>query len=218
MNSYRVLIPVALGLLAGVLNFLAVRGATAPLEIIAVSRPINFGEVLELKDLEKLAIRADDKLLSNAVPWSKCGDVVGRRVNRTLKEKEILFFRDALGELGEDISANLEPGYRSQMVVVKTTRIVPGLRVGETVVFVIKSADASPPGKLVSPARVGPFKVIGLTEDPDGPTTGPDRQSKVVVAVPKEATTAKEGTTLKEAQQLEAADQVLGVEIFRANR
>jgi hypothetical protein len=212
MNSYRVLVPVTLGLIAGGANLLTIRGLTAPLEVVTVSRSLKAGEELTPDCLEKLELRGDEKLLRSAVPWGKRGEVLGRRISRALDENEILLFRDVDEEVAGDVADLLQPGERSQTVPVRSDRIVHGLRVGHQVVFLTESAV------------VGPFRLVGLSTRPD-PDAGLGRRAamtrKVVVAVPGRPVAAPAAVASLEkvvsAAQLQE-DYVRGVEIDHAGR
>src|SRR5262245_7132697 len=136
--NYRILIPVGLGLFAAVANFFVLRAATAPIEVIVLAAEVKRGEVLTMDHFERVSMQADPQLVQAAVPWDKRGVLVGRKANRPLKKGELLFYRDAAQDPGDDVRASLQPGETTYTVKVSTDRLASNLRPGDQVGFLVR--------------------------------------------------------------------------------
>lgn len=220
MTARAILIPLALGLAAGLINFVVMRGATAPLELAAVKDDVKPGTELTEAMLEKVSVRADAKLFASAVPYSERGILIGARVGRALKAHEVVLFADVRQDFADDIRANLRAGEMGFTVPVRQNRITPSLKAGDEVGFLIVGDDATP-------RVVGPFRLVGFGERSDpfqGAAMGRLEARKVVVALP----VAKEGDldarvkalndAIRQSGSTEKTERVLGVEHYRAGK
>jgi hypothetical protein len=185
--TWRILVPLALGLGAGLLNFVLIRGATTPLELVAVSKEVKAGEELKEDMLEKVSVRAPRELLASALLWSERGTILKARVARTLKPRELILGPDVRHELSDDIKNQLRPGEFSWTIIVRPFRLAPGLRQGDQVLVRAGGIDSSLPVKVS-----GPYRFLGLGEHlvPFHPSAASrDEFVKVALAIP----TGKDG-------------------------
>src|SRR5262249_10135494 len=125
MKALRILIPLALGAAAGLINFFVMRSMTNTLDLVVVREEVR--QVTELTDamLDRESVGADVAIFRSAVPWSERGLLLRRRVNRTLGAREVVFFRDVRGG-GEEVRENLRSGEISLTVPVRLQRMAPG--------------------------------------------------------------------------------------------
>jgi hypothetical protein len=76
-SSRLVLVAVVLAILGGLAGVLAYREATGRVSVVAVARPVAFGQVIELADLRELQLPADTGLAT--LPWDQVDVIAGRR-------------------------------------------------------------------------------------------------------------------------------------------
>lgn len=170
-NWIRVLLPVGLGLLAGLLNFAAIHHKVAPETFVTVSRDIQFGEPLAEgeSDLQQLTLSGDvDLLKTSAVLWKDRYILLKKRAPRKLRKGDLLLFQDALQ------STELEPGDGEVSLPVSIERIpnVPRLLlVGEEIGFLVARPRSAPTSSSalpitsepdVDPEYVGPFRLLSV--------------------------------------------------------
>lgn len=220
MNSYRVIIPVALGLAGAAANFLAVRSATATAEIVVASRALDEGSELRPEHLTKVVVRADEALEVATVSADRLGDVVGRRLNRPLRAGEVLFYRD-VGDLADEVRANLLPGESTLTVLVPKERIALKLRGGDHVGFRLRGdqpakGNAPKPAAAPAPVRlVGPFRLVAIGKPHESKRS--DGPKAVVVAVNLADTKqADQARAVEEALRADPREErILTVEQYR---
>lgn len=180
MNKLAILIPIGLGIAAGVFNFLAVRSSIKPLELVAVNDAVKSGTPVTASMLTPLSVRADKDILRSAIPWDQRGVILGRKINREIMKNELILFTDV--RLTEsDVKQNLRDGEASLTVAVPAAKVVPGVRIGDDVVVLIQAGkgddDESPVAGKVGVRAVGPFRIIGFGE----PTGSGANEARVVV-------------------------------------
>jgi hypothetical protein len=178
--TWRILVPLALGLGAGLLNFVLIRGVTTPLELVAVSKEVKVGEELKEEMLEKVSVRAPRELLATAVLWSERGTIVRARVGRTLQKHELVLGPDVRHDLSDDIKNELRPGEACWTLLVRPDRLAPGLRLHDAVLIRAAGKDTNVPAETF-----GPFRFLGLGERslPFHSPTTVTRQEFIKVAV-----------------------------------
>lgn len=209
--TWRILVPLILAFAAGLLNFVVVNGLVAPLELLAVKEDVKVGTELREEMLERVYVRADRKLFASVVAYPDRGVVVGGRVARAIKAHEVLLFNDILLENSEDFRAALRPGEDTLTVAVRPSRIAPGLRAGDAIVFTMPA----PPGAgEIGLRRIGPFRFLGFGERPDqfqAAAFNRDETRKVVVANPAKLgdELARSIQMMQEAVKLALADSKL---------
>jgi hypothetical protein len=223
MKALRIVIPLALGAVAGLINFFVMRSMTSTLDLVVVREEVRQGTELTDAMLDKEPVRADVALFRSAVPWSERGLLLRRRVNRTIGAREVVFFRDVRGG-GEEVRENLRPGEISLTVPVRLQRMAPGIQPGDEVAFLVLAAPraGAPSGEDAQAARrVGPFRVLGMAElgDATRPLAyGEEPLRKLVVAVPDPGPTGKldaGARLLEEALRGRRAERVLAAEFYR---
>jgi hypothetical protein len=187
MNPLRVVLPIALGIAAAVLNIMVLRGSTAPLELTTVRSDVKAGTELTEDMLERLSVRADQQVFKSAVPYSERGTLLGRRVARTLGAGEVVLYADMHKLDEESISLYLMPGESTLTVPVKPSRIAQGLERGATVGIRVPVRPAGgiklPMGGAPLARRVlGPFRLLsrGTPADPTRSAALGDMQMAVV--------------------------------------
>jgi hypothetical protein len=188
MTALRVILPVVLGILAAVLNFMVLRGSTAPLEVTVVRSNLLVDTVLTEDMLERLQVRADATIFKSAPPYSERGLLLGRRLKRALEAGEILLYAD-LENLDEtNVRPYLKPGETTLTIPASSSRIAPGLRRGDSIGVIVTRMDEASHAKN-SPATptariLGPFRLLRL-----GPVSNTNRMPgeegmrQVIVAV-----------------------------------
>ncbi len=160
-------VPVALGVIAGVLYIAALRSGTKPIELVAIKSDagVKAGNELKAEDLTPVSIRADKTLLRSAVKWEDRGLVIGRKVNRPLLKDELVLFAD-VRQSAADFRQNLLAGEESRTVSVPLNRIVPGLRIGDDAQVILRTDIETETGKggSIGERSIGRYRVIGLGE------------------------------------------------------
>jgi len=215
------LIPLGPGAVAAVLYLMAVRSATATVDLTVVKTDVKAGTPLTEEMLGRLLVRADRDVFRTAVRYEDRGVLIGRPANRPLVEKEAVLLSDIRLSGTFDVRVNLRPGERSLTLAVKPANVVPGLRVGDEVEILLAGGDTSgPPGAADPVGRrvrtVGPFRVVGLGERPEamaGAFRSDDRQ--IAIAYTGDVAATREFTALERAYRQEGGAQVAGVEYAR---
>ena len=182
MTILRILIPVAIGLVAGIINYIVVQGTITPIELTAVKADISSGTEIDSADmLVKVEVRSDSTtILKSVVPWADRGAVIGRTVNRSLLANEVVLFSDIRGDV-EDPRARLLPGEATLTFTVSRSRLTPGLGPGDNVGLLVSlpAADAGQAERRV----VGPVRLLSMT-DPEQSYRNTGGRRRVTVAVP----------------------------------
>jgi hypothetical protein len=218
MTALRVLIPIILGVVAGLINYLVMRSVTTTLDLVAVKDEVKLGTELTPEMFDKVSLRADAKIFRSAVPWSDRGMLVRRRVNRPLRAGEVVLFADVRHEGGEDVRRNLRPGEASLTAVVPQKRMPPGIRPPDEVTFIL--APSTEGGEVTGPGRlVGPFRVVGLGDLTDPSLTGrmprDEGMRKVIVAIPATTPLPPSARALEEALRGRSTERIVALELYR---
>jgi hypothetical protein len=188
MSALRVILPVVLGIVAAVLNFLVIRGSTAPVELTVLSKEVKADTELTEEMLESKPIRADKEMIKSLVPYSDRGQVLGRRVTRQVVQGELLLLADVQNLDEQNIQLYLQPGEMSLTIPAK--RVARGLRRGDMVGVWVTVRPEPAPKKTVTlttsglTRALGPFRLLSVTTPVDpyrGAALGDGRL--VVVAV-----------------------------------
>jgi hypothetical protein len=166
MNALRVVLPIVLGIAAAVLNFMVLRGSTAPLELTAVRSEVKAGTELNEDMLERLSVRADQRVFKATVPYAERGTLLGRRVTRSLGAGEVVLYADMHKLDEEDINLYLKPGESTVTVPVKSSRIAKGLERGACVGILVARRPAGGTKLPVAGSAplahqmLGPFRLL----------------------------------------------------------
>src|SRR5579859_2593944 len=94
MKILRVVLPIVLGIVAGMLNLMVLRGSSAPLELAVINTDVKADTELTEDMVKAIPVRADKELLKSAVPYAERGLLLGRRVTRPLSAGEALMYAD----------------------------------------------------------------------------------------------------------------------------
>jgi hypothetical protein len=191
MNALRVVLPIVLGIAAAVLNFMVLRGSTAPLELTAVRLEVKAGTELNEDMLERVSVRADQQIFKSAVPHAERGLLLGRRVTRSLNAGEVVLYTDMHKLDEENISLYLKPGESTLTVPVKSSRIAKGLERGASVGILVAMRPAGgmklPVSGSAPLARqmLGPFRLLsrGTPTDPSRSASLGDVQMAIVAVM-----------------------------------
>ena len=173
MSAMRLLLPVVLGVVAAALNFMVLRGGTAPLELTTIRSDVKADTVLTDDMLEPLPVRADAGIFKSAVPYKQRGvALLNRRVNRAIGAGEALLFTDVRTLDEENFSLYLKPGESTLTVPVQVLRVSSGLQRGDSVGFLVAANPRNDPLRnlLKTPApamsarrMLGPFRLLSLS-------------------------------------------------------
>jgi hypothetical protein len=222
-NRIGLLIPVVIGVVAGALNFMAVRSAVTPIALVAAGRDLKAGSELTEDALTRVNLRADRTVVRSAVRWEERGILVGRRVNRAVNKDELIFFADAR-QAGGEAALNLRAGEASITVAVPPARVVPGVRVGDDVMVLLVREGVGLPAPPTEPRPgaesrlIGPFRVVGFGERSDpfqGGIPSREEMRQVVVAVRIDAAGVIQepaGKELEEALRKARGERVSAIE------
>ena len=169
MKMLRVVLPIVLGVLAGILNLMVLRGSSAPLEVAVVNTDVKADAELTEEMVKAMPVRADKELFKSAVPYAERGLLLGRRVVRPLSTGEVLLYADVHKLDEEDIRTYLKPGESTMTLPVKPTRIAPGLRRGDAVGVLVATRPAGGGATSMVPTSghsgrrmLGPFRLLSL--------------------------------------------------------
>jgi len=209
-NLIRVVIPLLLGLAAGIVNFVVVRGLATPKELVAAASELKAGaEITNVNDgnqLVKFTVRTEHKeLFKSAVPWERRGDLLHGRLTRDVTSGEAVLFTDVRAEGTDNIQSQLKPDEQSYTFRVLQSRIVTGLKIGDSVLIV--NYDEGTDSEIRKP--IGPYRVVGMTSSTVGSSSA-DEFRKISVAVPR----SNDSELKKLFSQLESANARTHVEFL----
>jgi Flp pilus assembly protein CpaB len=208
MTALRVILPVFLGVLAAILNFVVLRGNTAPLELIVLRTDVKADSELTEDMLERLSVRADKEVFKSAAPFSERGLLLGRRVTRSINAGEILLYADLHNLDEENIRLYLKPGETTLTIPVKASRVAPGLRRGDSVGVLVGARAAMTAMKTMMPASstassriLGPFRLLSL-----GTAVSDRRETRLLVVAIKPGADGRVDASVTALQDAIAAD------------
>jgi hypothetical protein len=212
-HSVRIIISLLLALVAGLINFVYVRGLATPRELVAANANLKpdteITDVTGTTQITKFTVRTDHKdLFKSAVPWAERGVLLHRKVTREISTGEAIFYTDVRTEGTDNVQAQLRPGEQSYTFVLRESRIAPGVKVGDAVVVVTTddlSTVSDPAASQGNRRVVGPYRVVGLVTNSTDPIRIQgiqDEFKKVSLAIP-----AKDQATLNKLSiQLDASN------------
>lgn len=152
--AVRLLIPLALGGLAAVINWIVLSTGKETMKFVTVSKPINVGETFDLEVADELLLpRSFSELSKSIVPYDDRGVLSGRVVRRRIEVGDPVFFADTdLGGqwLALDASEELFP------VSLDDVAVDPDLlRIGNEIRFRVSQVSGED-----GPQWVGPFRIV----------------------------------------------------------
>jgi len=161
----KLLIPLGLGILAAFVNYLILSSSTAKLDFVTVDKDVPRDSPIDLANLKKLSVpREFEGLRQTMVPWSERGVLSGKRVRRSIKPNDPVFYADTDFE-GDWL--DLKDGEKLFPVNIGELEFDPTLlRIGNNIQFRVSNY------KEAEPEWIGPYRVVAvgskLRNDQDG--------------------------------------------------
>lgn len=152
----KLLIPLALGVIAAGINYNLLSANTKPSEFVTVAQPLQVGEQFVLENAKKLLLpKKYEELSKTLVPWRDRGVLSGRVVRRNIAEDDPVFFADTdLGGEWLTLRANEE------LFPVELDNVAVDaqlLRIGNDIRFRVPATDGES-----EPPWVGPFRIVAV--------------------------------------------------------
>ena len=169
-----VIIPVALGLVGGVCNYLylaqqATKMETVSFVTISNQAKINGGDLFRKDQFQPVKIPKNNlgNLDQSGVLWQDREAVVGFRATRSYRGGEILLWQDIKTPSQKNLSERLAENEVARWVPVDTKtfipeRVNPGDRVSFIIANNINTADSLPSVNQAQTEIVGPFRILML--------------------------------------------------------
>ena len=209
----KLLIPILLGLTAGVLNFMVLYGRVTPKAYVVAAIDLDPGdEITGEGDLAQIDLTGNTEAVSRAaIPWDQRAILYGREVQRPLKTDDLLLWRDLTespSELGlkDDeigVAVSLENvAYEPSLLLVGE---YVGLQVAAVDLFDVNQPQTPVPDKKNDFEMIGPLKVLSVGRRLDRQSSEDDYnqagEKVITVAIIKD----KEGKINKIGEQLQRA-------------
>jgi hypothetical protein len=171
----KLVLPIGLGLLAGGLNWFAVKKGPPPRAMAVATAEIKAGDVFKESHFGKLMVPGEltDNLPKTAVPYEHLETLYGRESTRDVKKGDMILWQDSTRP-GWELSAM--PDEKALPISLEGLSSVPKLiRVGDQIGFLVskeqpvvkgadaKSLDRRPPDEL-NLDYIGPFRVLSVGE------------------------------------------------------
>ncbi len=137
--TYRLAIPIGLGLLAAGTNFVLISQATKTVEIVAVVKDVPAGERLAPDCLGTVRVRADKGLFDAVVQGKDIATLHRQSIGRPLKKGDLVFRADVVDPESLMSGMNLKPGEAPRQVIVPYAALVPGLRAGDPMLLTFRT-------------------------------------------------------------------------------
>jgi hypothetical protein len=163
-NTLKLVIPLILGLIAGLFNFLALKSAVQEVSFVKASREIEIGETFDEGSVEELPMMAKyaETLKDSAVLYQDLGLLSGQRTTRTIQAGDIIFYRDTESLQGE--LYDFREGDKAALPVsLEGVTTPPKMRVGDHVELKIPVSPTSSDG--ASSRWIGPFRLVSVGEE-----------------------------------------------------
>lgn len=176
----KLAIPIGLGLVAGGLNWYAVRKGPPPRALAVAVAEVKAGDVFKESHFAKLMVSRElnDALPKTAVPYEHLETLYGRESTRDLKKGDMVLWQDSTRP-GWELSAM--PDEKALPISLDGLSSVPKLiRVGDQIGFLVakeqqqvKTADAKAGDAKTGDRRrpdeldldyIGPFRVLSVGE------------------------------------------------------
>jgi hypothetical protein len=161
-NTLKLVIPLVLGLIAGIFNFLALKSTVQEVSFVKAKTTIEIGAAFEEDNVEALPLTAKlaESLKDTAVLYEDLGLLSGQRATRTIQSGDIIFYRDTESMQGEiyDFRAGDKAALPVSLEGVTTP---PKMRVGDRVELKIPIDTPAGP----SSRWIGPFRLVSVGEE-----------------------------------------------------
>jgi hypothetical protein len=159
-NTLKLVIPLVLGLLAGVFNFMALKSSVKEIQFIKATQDIPIGASFGAGSVDKLTILSQhaEDLKEAAVLYKDIGLLSGQTATRTIRAGDIIFYRDTEGLPGEIY--DFRKGDEAALPVrLDGVTAPPKMRVGDYVELKIPG-DSDDPESV--PKWIGPFRLVSV--------------------------------------------------------
>ena len=150
-NTLKLIIPLILGLLAGVFNFMALKSSVQEVYFIKAVRDIPIGEQFGPGSVDRLTVLAQhsEGLKGSAVRFEDIGLLSGQTARRTIRSGDVIMYSDTEGLQGE----------------------IYDFRVGDLAVLPVSLDGIATPPKM----RVGDYVELKIPAEGSGKWIGPFR-------------------------------------------
>lgn len=196
--SVKLLIPLALGVLAALTNLTVLSARTKPVEYLRVTRDIPAGEPITELDLAALPMPGPEAapLKETAVAYAERSNFLGQPALRDFLAGDIVFYRDFPTQ-GDVLT--LRPGELAQPISLDGAEVPPAImRIGQWVKLIVRLKDDQPT------QQVGPFRLVSV-----GDRVRNNSDTSVAQSVANVISVAVQ----QDPSPKEAADQALLVEL-----
>lgn len=154
--AIKLLIPLTLGVVAAVVNWMVLSSNTKPIKFVTVKEAMKVGDLFDLEMCAELSVPPSFKSLSSsAVRFEDRGVLSGRRVRRAIEPNDPVFFADT------DLSGkwlaleNAEELFPVELGDVAVDENL--LRIGNRIRFRVTALEGES-----EPPWVGPFKIVAV--------------------------------------------------------
>ena len=154
--ALKLLIPLALGVVAAIVNWMVLSANTTPVLYVTVNQTLEVGDLIELDKCDMLKVPPSFRDLSKSmVPYADRGVLSGRMVRRHIEPGDPVFFADT--DLGGqwlmlDTSEELYPVELDEVTVDPQL-----LRIGNEIRFRVPATSDE-----TAPPWVGPFRIVAV--------------------------------------------------------
>ncbi len=154
--AIKLLIPLALGVIAAVINWTVVSSGTQPVYYVTVKQAINVGEPFRLEMAAQLGLPPSFRDLSQTiVPYRDRGVLSGRIVRRRIEAGDPIFFSDT--DLGGEWLA-LDPSEELFPLELDGVSVDSQLlRIGNEIRIRVPPSEGE-----TSPPWLGPFRIVAV--------------------------------------------------------
>ena len=159
-NSLKLIIPLVLGLIAGVFNYMALKSSVEEVSFIKAKSAIQIGEMFTSDKVEKMTIMKQhaEGLADSAIRYADIGLLSGQVATRRLYAGDVILYRDTGGLTGEiyDFREGDEAALPVSLDGIPTP---PKMRVGDLVELKIPASANDSEG---SSKWIGPFRLVSV--------------------------------------------------------
>lgn len=162
-NTLKLVIPLILGLIAGVFNFLALKSAVQEVSFVKAKIAIEIGESFDAGAVEELPLMSKyaETLKDSAVLYRDLGLLSGQRSTRSIQAGDIIFYRDTESLQGE-IYDFRDGDLAALPVSLEGVTTPPKMRVGDLVELKI---PGDPKDATSATRWIGPFRLVSVGEE-----------------------------------------------------
>lgn len=161
-NTLKLVIPLILGLIAGLFNFLSLKSTVQEESFVKATRQIEIGEPFDEGAVEELPLMSKyaESLKNTAVLYKDLGLLSGQRATRTVHAGDIIFYRDTESLQGELYDFR-KGDVAALPVSLEGVTTLPKMRVGDRVELKIPLES----GSGTASRWIGPFRLVSVGEE-----------------------------------------------------